>query len=84
MNSAVAAYKLMVASLEEKPEDGYKVMNGMSQRAVYDAALSLAWAASRPVLAQCNGDVAKALAVLTEWQTVAALDPDLAAGQTDA
>ena len=81
-NSAVNAYKLMGLVLDGNYEDAWKLLNTLSQRQVYEACISLAWAAAQPILSQ-SGSVEKARAVLAEFEVLGTLDPELSGQVTD-
>lgn len=81
MKSTVAVFPLMANAIQGKEEDSYAVLNSMSQREVYDTVLSLARVGARHVVMSAEGDVPRALEVLAEWETVAALDDQITGAQ---
>ena len=81
MNSSVAVFPLMANAIQGKEEDSYAVLNSMSQRDVYDTVLALARVGARHVVMSAEGDVPRALEVLAEWETVAALDDQITGAQ---
>ena len=71
----------MANAIQGKEEDSYAVLNSMSQRDVYDTVLALARVGARHVVMSAEGDVPRALEVLAEWETVAALDDQITGAQ---